>query len=123
MEQGTDAMYDFVLKLNLATSKGKELFMKKWAIGRMANGESITPREGYKFLQSLGIDVQKVSVGLVGLVYFLFFPAVENFGIGVFFFVHECCLHNMIALGAIARLVRLLALCLFVFFKFQKVPL
>lgn len=63
--QGTDAMYNFVLKLNLATTKGKELFMKKWAIGRIANGESVTPREGFKFLQSLGIDVQKVGFVLL----------------------------------------------------------
>ena len=53
-------MYNFVLKLNLATSEGKALFMRKWAIGRIANGEPITPREGWKFLQSLGIDVPKV---------------------------------------------------------------
>lgn len=53
-------MYNFVLKLNLATTEGKERFMKKWAIGRIANGESINPREGWKFLQSLGIDVPKV---------------------------------------------------------------
>eukprot|EP00903_Cladosiphon_okamuranus_P014503 g13453.t1 len=59
--QGTDAMYNFVLKLNLATTEGKALFMRKWAIGRIANGESITPREGWKFLQSLGIDVPKAS--------------------------------------------------------------
>lgn len=58
--QGTDAMYNFVLKLNLATREGKELFMRKWAIGRIANGESISPREGWQFLQSLGIDVPKV---------------------------------------------------------------
>ncbi|CBJ26982.1 hypothetical protein Esi_0051_0072 [Ectocarpus siliculosus] len=57
--QGTDAMYNFVLKLNLATTEGKERFMKKWAIGRIANGESINPREGWKFLKSLGIDVPK----------------------------------------------------------------
>lgn len=60
--QGTDAMYNFVLKLNLATREGKALFMRKWAIGRIANGEPITPREGWKFLQSLGIDVPKVFV-------------------------------------------------------------
>lgn len=60
--QGTDAMYNFVLKLNLATREGKALFMRKWAIGRIANGESITPREGWKFLQSLGIDVPKVFI-------------------------------------------------------------
>ncbi|CAM9468735.1 unnamed protein product, partial [Ectocarpus sp. 12 AP-2014] len=57
--QGTDAMYNFVLKLNLATTEGKERFMKKWAIGRIANGESINPREGWKFLKSLGIDAPK----------------------------------------------------------------
>ncbi|CAM9738757.1 unnamed protein product, partial [Hapterophycus canaliculatus] len=59
--QGTDAMYNFVLKLNLATTEGKARFMKKWAIGRIANGETVSPREGWKFLQSLGIGVQKVS--------------------------------------------------------------
>lgn len=53
-------MYNFVLKLNLATTEGKRRFMKKWAIGRIANGESISPREGWEFLQSLGIDVPKV---------------------------------------------------------------
>lgn len=58
--QGTDAMYNFVLKLNLATTEGKARFMKKWAIGRIANGETVSPREGWKFLQSLGIGVQKV---------------------------------------------------------------
>lgn len=52
-------MYNFVLKLNLATTEGKERFMRRWAVGRIANGESTTPREGWKFLQSLGIDVDK----------------------------------------------------------------
>lgn len=56
-------MYNFVLKLNLATTEGKERFMRRWAVGRIANGESTTPREGWKFLQSLGIDVErKVSL-------------------------------------------------------------
>ncbi|CAM9131678.1 unnamed protein product, partial [Scytosiphon promiscuus] len=59
--QGTDAMYNFVLKLNLATTEGKARFMKKWAIGRIANGETVSPREGWKFLQSLGIGVQKAK--------------------------------------------------------------
>ncbi|CAM9833659.1 unnamed protein product [Laminaria digitata] len=57
--QVTDAMYNFVLKLNLATTEGKERFMRRWAVGRIANGESTTPREGWKFLQSLGIDIDK----------------------------------------------------------------
>ena len=65
--QVTDAMYNFVLKLNLATTEGKERFMRRWAVGRIANGESTTPREGWKFLQSLGIDIdKKVNSALVG---------------------------------------------------------
>lgn len=52
-------MYDFVLKLNLATTEGKEMFMRRWAVGRIAQGESPAPAEGFKFLQSLGIDVAR----------------------------------------------------------------
>lgn len=52
-------MYNFVLKLNLATTEGKERFMRRWAVGQIANGKSTTPREGWKFLQSLGIDITK----------------------------------------------------------------
>lgn len=50
-------MYDFVLKLNLATTEGKERFMRRWAVGRISNGESTAPAEGLKFLHSLGINV------------------------------------------------------------------
>lgn len=60
--KGTDAMYNFVLKLNLATTEGKERFMRRWAVGRIANGEQPTPVEGWKFLQSLGIDVKSKKV-------------------------------------------------------------
>lgn len=56
-------MYNFVLKLNLATTEGKERFMRRWAVGRLATGEQPTPVEGWKFLESLGIDAagKKVS--------------------------------------------------------------
>lgn len=63
--QGTDAMYNFVLKVNLATSEGKERFMRRWAVGRLAEGQQPTPREGWKFLESLGIDVANKKVNKV----------------------------------------------------------
>lgn len=53
-------MYNFVLKANLATTEGKERFLRRWAAGRMVNGESTTPIEGLKFLKSLGIDVPRL---------------------------------------------------------------
>lgn len=86
-QQGTDAMYNFVLKLNLATTEGKARFMKKWAIGRIANGETVSPREGWKFLQSLGIGVQKVIVGLWSffLLPFASVPSLLNYFLLVFF--------------------------------------
>lgn len=57
-------MYNFVLQLNLASLEGKERFLRRWAVGRMANGQSTSPREGFKFLQSLGIDItNKVDEG------------------------------------------------------------
>ena len=50
-------MYDFVFKLNLATTEGKERFLRRWAVGRMTNGQSTSPRATWKFLKSIGVDV------------------------------------------------------------------
>ncbi|CAM9226516.1 unnamed protein product [Discosporangium mesarthrocarpum] len=58
VSQGTDAMYNFVLKLNLATPEGKERFIRRWAIGRMTDNKPVSPEDGRKFLKSLGISTE-----------------------------------------------------------------
>ncbi|CAM9191936.1 unnamed protein product [Choristocarpus tenellus] len=49
-------MYNFVLKLNLATPEGKERFIRRWVAGRQADNKPTTPKDGWNFLKSLGIN-------------------------------------------------------------------